>query len=103
MSSVRLWGGVHLALAWLAALAGLLLLRMGLVAGVYEAQLDGQEITRAAGYWSRAFATNVSLGASVIVTVLLGWLTIAWIVGRRERQRRRLAARVALWLSAASA
>ena len=94
MSSARHWDGVHLALAWLAALSGLLLLRLGLMAGIYEARLDGRQITRVAGHWSQTFAANVSLGASVLVAVLLVWLTVLWIVGRRDRERRRSAARV---------
>ncbi|MDH3271235.1 MAG: hypothetical protein OEN56_07885 [Gemmatimonadota bacterium] len=87
MISARAWHGVQLLAAWLSIPAAYVLFRALLVAGVYEATIEGQRVTLVSGFWSTGFASTLSWVGAVAGFSLLVWLTFTWAAGLKSRAR----------------
>jgi hypothetical protein len=85
MLSARHWTGVRLVVSGTGLVVALVCVRFGLSLGTYEARVVNREVARLSGYWTPAFASSLSVLASVGTVVALAWLVATWIAGRRER------------------
>lgn len=95
MPTARHWHGTRLLLAWLALLSSLAAFRWAMVAGTYSAAIEDQRVTRLAGHWTPAFATNMTLVAAGVVVLVLVWVTLTWVKGKHDREAMRVANRAA--------
>lgn len=85
MSEARHWNGFRLAVAWVAAVGSVALLRWALYAGVYRSTLEGGRVVHLGGMWPRSFATVMTVVAAGAALALMGWVTWNWVDGRRAR------------------
>ena len=92
MPTARYWPVSRLLLTWLALPVALVALRWILMAGIYRASIQDQQVIRHAGVWSEGFATLMTVVGLGAVSVALLWATASWIAGRADRRAMRVAA-----------
>lgn len=74
-------------MAWVATGGVVALARRLFVAGVYEAQIEGQRVVIVSGLWPAPFATALTALAGLIGFATVAGLTYSWFAGARDRRR----------------
>jgi hypothetical protein len=92
MLTARYWPASRLLLTWLALFVAFAAVRWLLVAGIYQASIQDQQVIRHAGVWSEGFATLMTGVGIGVVALALFWATATWFAGRSERRARQIAA-----------
>lgn len=87
MRTARHWHLGRLLAAWLLAAGVFTLVRRVLIAGTYQARIEGHRVTIVSGLWPEGFTSAMTIVTGATCVVTLAWLTATWIAGSKARER----------------